>query len=129
MNAPTSVKGVVTIAGRVVLLRNERGEWELPGGRVEAGESLVEALVREVDEELGCVVTVDPVPLDEYVFEPIPGRTVHIVTFGCGDLPTDQPIRVSHEHVDVGTFTVDEALELDDLPEGYQASIRRHLAR
>ena len=30
---PVSVKGVLLIAGRVLLLRNDRDEWELPGGR------------------------------------------------------------------------------------------------
>jgi hypothetical protein len=30
-----SVKGVIVRAGRVLLLKNERDEWELPGGRIE----------------------------------------------------------------------------------------------
>jgi len=35
------------------------GRWELPGGKVEAGESPGDALVREIREELGCGVAVD----------------------------------------------------------------------
>lgn len=35
---PVSVKGVVVRDGRVLLLRNERDEWELPGGKLELGE-------------------------------------------------------------------------------------------
>src|SRR4051794_4686600 len=35
------------------------GRWELPGGKVHAGESADAALVREVAEELGCRVMVD----------------------------------------------------------------------
>ena len=35
------------------------GRWELPGGKVEAGESPTAALVREIREELGCGVAVD----------------------------------------------------------------------
>ena len=35
------------------------GRWELPGGKVEAGEDPADALVREIAEELGCGVTVE----------------------------------------------------------------------
>lgn len=34
------------------------GQWELPGGKVEPGESPKTALVREVSEELRCGITV-----------------------------------------------------------------------
>ncbi|GGM43483.1 hypothetical protein GCM10012275_13070 [Longimycelium tulufanense] len=35
---PISIKGVVVRDGKVLLLKNEREEWELPGGRIEPGE-------------------------------------------------------------------------------------------
>jgi len=49
---PVSIKGVLYEGGRVVLLENERGEWELPGGRLEP-ETPEGCLAREVGEELG----------------------------------------------------------------------------
>lgn len=46
-------------AGRILLVRRvDDGMWELPGGRVEVGESAVEAVVREVAEEAGVTVKV-----------------------------------------------------------------------
>jgi 8-oxo-dGTP pyrophosphatase MutT (NUDIX family) len=47
MNFPVSIKGVLVEAGRVVLLENDRDEWELPGGRLEPGEPPETCLVRE----------------------------------------------------------------------------------
>jgi hypothetical protein len=49
---PVSIKGVVFIDGRVVLLQNERDEWELPGGRLEPGVLIVTYGCRTRDAEL-----------------------------------------------------------------------------
>lgn len=38
--------------------RSDNGLWGLPGGRIEPGESAVEAAVREVKEETGLTVTI-----------------------------------------------------------------------
>jgi len=47
-------------AGRLLLIRRGRppsqGRWSLPGGRVEAGETLAQAVEREVLEETGLAV-------------------------------------------------------------------------
>lgn len=49
-------------AGRLLLVRRaDTGDWELPGGRVEPGESAAAALEREVEEECGLVVRVSGV--------------------------------------------------------------------
>ena len=56
------VAAVVIEDERVVLVRRGRppayGEWSLPGGAVEPGEMLEEAVVREVQEEIGLKVEV-----------------------------------------------------------------------
>jgi 8-oxo-dGTP diphosphatase len=61
------VGAVVADQGRVLLVRRGteplRGQWSLPGGLVEVGESLTSAVAREVLEETGLVV--EPVELIE----------------------------------------------------------------
>lgn len=62
MNRPELCVGAVAVHdGNLLLVRRGRGPaagaWSVPGGRVEAGETLAEAVVREVAEETGleCV--------------------------------------------------------------------------
>ena len=61
------VGAVVVKAGRVLLIRRGteplRGHWSIPGGLVDVGESLKDAVIREVKEETG--LTVEPVELIE----------------------------------------------------------------
>ncbi|MEU6701775.1 NUDIX domain-containing protein [Pseudonocardia sp. NPDC046786] len=53
-----SIKGVVLDSRqRVLLVKNERDEWELPGGRIEIGESPEECVAREIAEETCWRVT------------------------------------------------------------------------
>lgn len=69
--AKTSVAALVRDDdGRVALVRNHWSDgWVLPGGKVEPGESLRRALVREVREEIGVDVTVErPLAVSEQEF-------------------------------------------------------------
>lgn len=117
---PVSVKGVVIRGGRVVLLRNEREEWELPGGRLEPGESPEECLRREVWEELGLSVGVAAL-LHAWTYPVQKKREVFVVSYGCYDGGGE--ISRSAEHTDCGWFELGELTELA-LPEGYRKAVR-----
>ena len=128
MRLPVSVKGVILDHGRVVLLRNGRAEWELPGGRLEAGETPEGCVERELLEELNLPLRVGPL-LDAWVFEVVPGSRVLVLAYGCfvQDFVGMAP---SAEHSDVGTFGLDELGGIA-LPSGYARVVRawaRHSA-
>ena len=59
------VGGVIVDDGRVVLIRRRfeplAGEWSLPGGTLEVGETLEAGVAREMEEETGLQVEVGPV--------------------------------------------------------------------
>ena len=70
------------------------GGWEFPGGKCEPGETLAEAAVREVAEELGCRVRVvgrlgGVVPITA-------GLTLEVVT---ADLVEGAPVPTEHDAV------------------------------
>ena len=59
------VGAVVVVESKVVLIRRRfeplKGQWSLPGGAVELGETLEESIAREMQEEIGLEVEVGPV--------------------------------------------------------------------
>ena len=127
---PVSVKGVVARDGRILLLYNERGEWELPGGRLEIGETPEQCVIREIAEETGWIVTAGSI-LDTWLYHITQaGKHVFIVTYAC-ELKSGQegqdPV-LSDEHQRIALFTTEEIAGLV-MPQGYKDSIATWLAQ
>jgi len=77
--AKIRVTGVVIEDGQILLLDQDADagrSWSLPGGKVEHGEALVDALVREMREETGVDVEVGRLL---YVCDHLPGGDTHVV--------------------------------------------------
>ena len=122
---PVSVKGVIWQAQRVVLLKNERDEWELPGGKLELGETSEDCVAREIAEEVGLHVKIGPL-LDSWVYHIAAGVDVLILTYGCYPEPFSA-VTHSAEHKAVGLFTLPDVQTLH-MPAGYKRSIRAWVA-
>jgi ADP-ribose pyrophosphatase YjhB (NUDIX family) len=121
---PVSVKGVCADArGRVLLCRNHRGEWELPGGRPQREEVFSDTLRRELREETGLEIEVGPL-LGVRALEAVPGRWVDIVAFACELAEPAAQLQVSDEHSEVA-FHDPARLGPDELTGVYRELIRR----
>jgi len=119
---PVSVKGVVVRHGRVILLKNDRNEWELPGGKLEPDETPAACVAREVAEELQLHVEATQL-LDSWIYTIAPGVHVLIVTYGCTETHEGRAV-LSDEHSRLEWFPLEDVDSLD-MPDGYKAAIRR----
>jgi len=126
LDHPISIKAVVVHQNRVLLLANERGEWDLPGGRPDPGEDHRATLVREVREETGLGVEVGAF-LDEHLFEVLPRRFVRIVAYACSLTGGSEPT-LSDEHLEVNWVALSDVghtIAGRPLPAGYLGAIRQ----
>lgn len=125
MNFPVHIVAVGGIVkrenGDILLVKSERRGWEFPGGQVEVGESLPEALKREIFEESGIVAEVKDI-IGMYSntasrkgwngVDKIP--TIVNIDFRCSYISGE--LRLSDETIDFGWFREEEVLKLVNHP-------------
>ncbi len=77
---------LISSGSKIALVKNSWG-WSLPGGKIEEGESAVDAAVREVDEELGIKVSsLDPIGQREHP------ETKKIIHYFASAIATCEPL-------------------------------------
>ena len=110
-------------------LRAHRGQWALPGGRCDAGETPIEAALRELDEELALRLPADAVLglLDDY-----PTRSGYLITpvvvwASSSDAIAPNPDEVASVHrIALDTIERDDAFDFTAIPESTRRVIRFH---
>ena len=123
---PVSVKGVIIRDGKVILCRNERDEWELPGGKLEISESPEQCLTREIAEELRLNIQPRTI-LDSWVYTIASRVHVVVIAYGCAESSLGEAV-LSDEHKGIQWFRLAEIDRLN-MPEGYKTSIKSWSAR
>jgi len=102
-------RGELFLARRGPLAKNERGLWEFPGGSVEYGERLEDALKREIREEYGLEIEVGE--LLDVVDHILPDEGQHWVspTYICKPVSGDPKILEPGKCTEIGWFPPDQA--------------------
>ena len=98
---------VIDADGRVFLVKHSYVDgWHLPGGGVETGETLLEALARELAEEGNILMTTQPV-LHGVFFNSRVSRRDHVAVYIVRDFRQDGMPVPNHEIVAHGFFARD----------------------
>lgn len=102
-----AVGGLITNGkNEVLLVKHPKRGWEFPGGVVESGESLPQALIREIREESGVNITVTGVV---GIYKNIQRNIVN-VDFLCTYI--SGALAISEESLEVGWFLKEDALSM-----------------
>lgn len=120
-----TIKGILSKDGKILLLKDTSGKWELPGGRIDFGENPEQTLTREFQEELNIKDLTIRELLHAWTFvveREDSDRQYVVLVYRC-EAP-DQPLRRSNEHLEVGWFTPEEIKELK-MRDGYKETINR----
>ena len=115
---------------RVLLVKRRRppnkGAWVFPGGLVELGESVEEAVIREVKEETGMTVKLERL-LGVYteVRKDAGGRVKYdYVIVDYSAVPADSTVKLNEESTEYGWFTPGKMKALP-ISENIQACVRK----
>lgn len=99
-----SVKGLLRLGNKFLLLQEDDGLWEAPGGRVDEREMLKESLVRELSEELNLKLSDknigDLVGIDQRYDYKLGDGWALMTFFYEINLKDDFEVNLSDEHVD-----------------------------
>ncbi len=124
------VGAVIVDDGRVVLIRRRyeplAGQWSLPGGKLELGETLEDGTAREMLEETGLVVEVGPVieVFDRIMFDDARRVRYHFVLVDYLCWPVSGELQAGSD-VDDAVFASLEELERFSLTKKATAVIER----
>jgi mutator protein MutT len=127
-----SARAALILTRRATTLGNHAGQWALPGGRIDAGETPEQAALREMAEEVGLQLQPDAVigRLDDFVSRSGYIITPVVVWAGKAPVLTPNPGEVASVHrIAVSEFMRADAPLLDPIADSVHPVLRMPIGR
>ena len=113
---PISIKAIIIDDNKVLCLKNERNEWDFPGGKIDFNEDVEECLRREIKEETNLSVN------NLNILKPLNLKfnavSVFVLLYSA-KISCDSPITISYEHSEYNFFSKAEITNLN-IPQYYK---------
>jgi mutator protein MutT len=117
---PAGSAVIVNAHGDILLQRrNDNGLWALPGGALEIGETMSQAVVREVEEETGVRIVITG--LVGLYTDPR-----HVIAYADGEVRQQFNICFKAEAMEARTRVSEESSAVRFIPEGQLAMVPMH---
>lgn len=118
----TTQKVIFERDGKILMMKDTKNHWELPGGTIDYGEDADVSLRRELKEEMGLEpehYNIGQMIGNFKIVREFPGKHYHFLALVYrGELKVDD-FQISDEHTEYGWFAIPEILKLQ-MVEGYK---------
>ena len=118
--------------GKVLLIKSHKwkGKYTIPGGHIELGETIEEALKREIKEETSLdIYDIEFVCVQEFIFEDTFWKKKHFIFLDHVCKTNSKNVRLNEEAQEYGWFTLEEALNNPEVENFTKRLIREYLKR